>query len=149
MNDWYIDRSKSFVETDLKETMQIIRQIELDGKNMDAAVITERLKTAGVRGVSPSNAYAALTRFRDHGLIRLDNSVGDATKLYIDGKLDFGELLLDLFLKRPAKKENSPNVKPFVLLCRLFSYMLEMKIDPDDIFITKAECENKCSNFCL
>ena len=43
MNDWYIDRSKSFVETDLKETMQIIHQIELDGKNMDAAIITERL----------------------------------------------------------------------------------------------------------
>lgn len=148
MNDWYIDRSKSFVETDLKETMQIIHQIELEGKNMDAAVITERLKTAGVRGVSPSNAYAALTRFRDHGLIRLDNSVGDATKLYIDGKLDFGELLLDLFLKRPAKKENSPNVKPFVLLCRLFSYMLEMKIDPDDIFITKAECEEYLLPIC-
>lgn len=148
MNDWYIDRSKSFVETDLKETMQIIHQIELDGKNMDAAVITERLKAAGVRGVSPSNAYAALTRFRDHGLIRLDNSVGDATKLYIDGKLDFGELLLDLFLKRPAKKENSPNVKPFVLLCRLFSYMLEMKIDPDDIFVTKAECEEYLLPIC-
>ena len=148
MNDWYIDRSKSFVETDLKETMQIIHQIELDGKNMDAAIITERLKAAGVRGVSPSNAYAALTRFRDHGLIRLDNSVGDATKLYIDGKLDFGELLLDLFLKRPAKKENSPNVKPFVLLCRLFSYMLEMKIDPDDIFITKAECEEYLLPIC-
>lgn len=148
MNDWYIDRSKSFVETDLKETMQIIRQIELDGKNMDAAVITERLKAAGVRGVAPSNAYAALTRFRDHGLIRLDNSVGDATKLYIDGKLDFGELLIDLFLKRPAKKENSPNVKPFVLLCRLFSYMLEMKIDPDDIFVTKAECEEYLLPIC-
>lgn len=148
MNDWYIDRSKSFVETDLRETMQIIHQIELDGKNMDAAVITDRLKSAGVRGVAPSNAYAALTRFRDHGLIRLDNSVGDATKFYIDGKLDFGELLIDLFLKRPAKKENSPNVKPFVLLCRLFSHMLEMKIDPDDIFVTKAECEEYLLPIC-
>ena len=34
----------------------------------------------------------------------------------------------------------------FVLLCRLFSYMLEMKIDPDDIFITKAECEEHLCN---
>ena len=116
MNDWYIDRSKSFVETDLKKTMEIIHQIETEGKNTDASVITSRLKNAGVRGVSPSNAYAALTRFRDHGLIRLDNTVGNATKLYVDGKLDFGELLIDLFLKRPAKKDNSPNVKPFVLI---------------------------------
>ena len=69
MNDWYIDRSKSFVETDLKATMQIIRQIQVEGKNSDASLITARLKNAGVRGVSPSNAYAALTRFRDHGLI--------------------------------------------------------------------------------
>ena len=148
MNDWYIDRSKSFVETDLKKTMEIIHQIETEGKNTDASVITSRLKNAGVRGVSPSNAYAALTRFRDHGLIRLDNTVGNATKLYVDGKLDFGELLIDLFLKRPAKKDNSPNVKPFVLICRLFSYMMEMNLDPDDIFITKAECDEYLLPIC-
>lgn len=148
MNDWYIDRSKSFVETDLQKTMQIIYDVEAEGKNADAAIITSRLKSAGARGVSKSNAYAALTRFRDHGLIRLDNTVGDATKLYINGKLDFGELLLDLFMKRPAKKENSPNVKPFVLICKLFSHMMEMNLDPDDIFITKAECDEYLLPIC-
>lgn len=148
MNDWYIDRSKSFVETDLKATMQIIRQIQVEGKNSDASLITARLKNAGVRGVSPSNAYAALTRFRDHGLIRLDNTVGDSTNLYIDGRLEFGELVIDLFLKRPAKKENSPNIKPFVLLCKLFCYMMEMNTDPDDIFITKAECDEYLLPIC-
>ncbi len=148
MNDWYIDRSKSFVETDLQKTMQIIHEVELEGKNADAAIITSRLKDAGVRGISKSNAYAALTRFRDHGLIRLDNTIGDATKLYINGKLDFGELLLDLFLKRPAKKENSPNIKPFVLICKLFSHMMEMNLDPDDIFITKAECDEYLLPIC-
>ncbi len=148
MNDWYIDRSKSFVEENLKETLETIRDLQQSNSDMSTATITEALKVRGALGRATGNTYAALTRFRDHGLIRYDNSVGDAANFYIDGKLDFGELIIDLFIKRPAKKDNSPNVKPFVLICKLFSHMMDMHLDPDDIFITKAEIDEYLLPLC-
>ena len=98
------------------------------------------MSARGLLGRAGGNPNAALTRFRDHGLLSLDNKIGESAVDYVQGRLGKAELVIDLFIKRPCKKQDAPNVKPFVVLCKLFDNMMEMSIDLDDIFITYHEC---------
>ena len=137
MNDWYIDRSKNFINDNLVETLKYLAKTPKVASSTD---IVAAMNSAGLLGRAGGNPNAALTRFRDHGLLTIDNKIGDSAYDFVNGLLGTAELVIDLFFKRPAKKQDSPNVKPFVLLCIFFDYMMEMSIDPDDIFITYYEC---------
>ena len=139
MNDWYIDRSKNFVNDTLDSMLQFLSTQNPNG--VESKDIVDSIQQTNALGNADANPNAALTRLRDHGLLKKNNVLGDSAKDYINHVIDKQELIIDLFLKRPAKKSNSPNVKPFVLLCVLFDAMLEMKLDPDDIFITFEECK--------
>lgn len=139
MNDWYIDRSKNFINDTLDSALGFFDSLSDDDR--DSTTITEKIKSARVLGRADGNPNAALTRFRDHGLLKKNNTIGDSAKDYLKGELGKAELIIDMFSKRPAKKTNSPNIKPFFVLCVLFDNMLQMKLDPDDIFITYEECK--------
>jgi len=138
MNDWYIDRSKNFVNDSLIPSLKLFEQFK--GIKIDSQTLVTEMTKANIPGIAAGNPLAALTRFRDHGLINDDNEVGDSTCDFIDGKLNLYELILDLFLKRPAKKSTSPNIKPFLIICKFFHNMIEMNLDYDDIFVTFSEC---------
>lgn len=138
MNDWYIDRSKNFVNDKLNDAIKCFKNNCLD--SIESTALVELLKRDGILGNASGNPNAALTRFRDHGFLNKNNIIGDTAFDYIVGKLTKSEMIIDLLLKRPAKKDGSPNVKPLILICQLFSNMIEMGIDDDDIFITYNEC---------
>lgn len=139
MNDWYIDRSKNFINDTLDSALTFFDSLNPNEK--DSTTIVEKIKSAKVLGRADGNPNAALTRFRDHGLLRKNNTIGDSAKDYLKGELGKAELIIDMLSKRPAQKSNSPNIKPFFILCILFDNMLQMKLDPDDIFITYEECK--------
>lgn len=142
MNDWYIDRSKSFIEEDIQLVLNVIDKATKTNiqDNLRTVNLAEILKHEGAFQTADANPNAAFTRYRDHGLIRYNNELGEPSKFYLNNQLTFGELIIDLFMKRAGCKNNSPNVKPLVILCIIFDYMMQMNIDPDDIFLSFAEC---------
>ena len=137
MNDWYIDRSKNFINENLDEALRYFASAPTGGGSSE---VIRSMSARGLLGRAGGNPNAALTRFRDHGLLSLDNKIGESAVDYVQGRLGKAELVIDLFIKRPCKKQDAPNVKPFVVLCKLFDNMMEMSIDLDDIFITYHEC---------
>ena len=140
MNNWYIDRSKNFIHEGLREILSIINESELSGAEMSTAALSGKFAENGTLGNAVGNPNAAFTRFRDHGLIRMNNSIGESAKMYLNRKFTFGELIIDLFIKRFANKDEYPSIRPVVMLCKFFSYMMDMGMDIDDIFITYFEC---------
>ena len=140
MNSWYIDRSKNFIHEGLREILTIINDAETSGEEMSTASLSKKFAQYRALGNAIGNPNAAFTRFRDHGLIRMDNTLGQPAKMYLDKKFTFGELVIDLFIKRFANKDEYPSVHPVIMLCKLFSCMMDMGMDEDDIFITYFEC---------
>ena len=140
MNNWYIDRSKNFIHDGLREILSIINESELSGEEMSTKELSKKFSEHQALGNAIGNPNAAFTRFRDHGLIRMNNSLGDTAKMYLNGKFTFGELVIDLFVKRFASKDEFPSLHPVVMLCKLFSCMMNMGVDMDDVFITYFEC---------
>lgn len=140
MNNWYIDRSKNFIHDGLRDILSIINESELAGEEMTTAALSRKFEQKGALGNAVGNPNAAFTRFRDHGLIRMNNTVGESAKMYLNSKFTFGELVIDLFIKRFANKDEYPSVRPVIILCKLFSCMIDMGVDIDDIFVTYFEC---------
>lgn len=140
MNNWYIDRSKNFIHDGLRDILSIINESELAGDEMTTAALSRKFEQNGALGNAVGNPNAAFTRFRDHGLIRMNNTIGESAKMYLNSKFTFGELVIDLFIKRFANKDEYPSVRPVVILCKLFSCMMDMGVDIDDIFVTYFEC---------
>ncbi len=140
MNNWYIDRSKNFIHDGLRDILSIINESELAGEEMSTKELAKKFAKHKALGNAIGNPNAAFTRFRDHGLIRMNNSLGDTAKMYLNEKFTFGELVIDLFVKRFASKDEFPSLHPVVMLCKLFSCMMNMGIDIDDVFITYFEC---------
>ena len=138
MNDWYIDRSKNFINDTLDKALTLFNTACKTEISSD--LLAEKIKESGALGGAEGNPNAALTRFRDHGFLRKNNTIGDSAQDYIEGRLGKAELIIDMFSKRPAMKSSSPDVKPFYLLCLVFDSMLQMGLDPDDIFLTYEEC---------
>lgn len=146
MNDWYIDRSKNFVNPSLEPVLFFLNDYEGDRTSNN---VIEELVKRKIFDETVGNPYAALTRFRDHGLISNRNIIGDSAKDYIEGLINIDELIVDLFLKRPALKKQSPDLKPFVLLSKFFYMMFEIVPDPDDIYLSYLECQSylyKCNS---
>lgn len=112
MNNWYIDRSKNFISERLKEILSIINSAEISGEEMSTEALSRKFAEHQTLGNAICNPNAAFTRFRDHGLIRMNNSIGDSAKMYLDDKFTFGELIIDLFIKRFANKDTYPSVHP-------------------------------------
>ncbi len=134
MNDWYIDRSKNFYDDDLINVLINKVSNEINSNELIEIFKRDHLE------IAKGNPNAALTRFRDHGLLTNTNKVGDSIIDYANRKLSLPDLIIDLFSKRPAKKKDSPNIKPFFILCKVFDIMFDMNLDLDDIFITFDEC---------
>jgi len=137
MNDWYIDRSKNFINNTLDRVIDFLATYS--GQRDSSSLITQ-LEQAAIFDKDAGNSYAALTRFRDHGLIDNNNELGDSAMDYYKGFLSRDELILDLFIKRSACKKDSPNLKPLVLLCRAFDLMLDLVADMGDVYLTYEEC---------
>ena len=137
MNDWYIDRSKNFVNPSLEPVLHYINALTQVEKSID---LINGLISNRIFSEADGNPYAALTRFRDHGLINTDNSIGEPAREYVCGLLTLDELIIDLFIKRPCKKKNSPNMKPFVCLCKVFDIMFDLAPTQDDVFLSFEEC---------
>lgn len=137
MNDWYIDRSKNFINDSLKQMLQFF--LVHCQSAISSTELVRLMGESGVLGRAEGNPNAALTRYRDHGFLRKNNIIGDSARDYLNGQIGAAELVIDMFSKRPAKKTNSPNVKPFFVLCMIFDIMQQNIMDTDDIFITYEE----------
>ena len=146
MNNWYIDRSKNFVYDTLLDCLKIFYSSSRNRESMNVNELINLIRQHPELNIAEANINAALTRFRDHGLLRNNNILGDSAIDYVEGRLSESELIVDLFLKRPASKYNSVDIKPFVLLCKVFDIMIDMLQDVDDIFITSYECKEYLCN---
>lgn len=137
MNDWYIDRSKNFINDSLDSVLKFLLTYQGD---RDTKSIISALRENKIFSDKDLNPNAALTRFRDHGLIDNDNYVGKSAEDYVKGIISLDELIIDLFFKRPCKKKNSTNLKPMVILCNVFNKMFEIAGSIDEVFLTGDEC---------
>lgn len=139
MNDWYIDRSKNYVNASLDPVLFFLNAYEGELKS---STLIDAFVENNIFDEDAGNLNAALTRFRDHGFITNDNRIGDSSLDYIDGRINKDDLIIDLLLKRPAVKRNSSNLKPFVLLCIVFDYMYELAADTEEVYLTFEECHH-------
>lgn len=146
MSDWYIDRSKNFNNDTLVQALTCIQ--ENQGKH--TVQIEKALASSGALGEASGNPKAALTRFRDHGLMRMDNSLGDSTLDYLNGTINIAELVVDQFVKRSAEKEKTTEVRPFILICQFIENLFVLNTEKENIFISFSECEEylcKCTSY--
>lgn len=143
---WYIDRAKNFNEEGLRDFLQAVYNVEQKKGSMTTKTLFDSIKEEISLEIAEGNPNAAFTGYRDHGLIKKDNTIGDSAKLFLFNRLNFGELILDLFVKRFALKGQYTEVRPFVVLCTVFSNMIQMELDPDDIFLTIYECHEYLIN---
>lgn len=139
MNDWYIDRSKNILNISFEP---VIRYLYGYNGGRDSGSIISALIRDDVFDKDAGNLNAALTRFRDHGIINNDNYLGEPAIDYVENRITKDELLLDLLIKRPAKKKASSNLKPLVLLCRIFDIMFDISADAENVYVTYDECLN-------
>lgn len=137
MNEWYIDRSKNFINDTLDSSLKFFA--EHNRKPISSTELVKLIEQSGILGSAVGNPNAFLTRYRDHGFLRKDNTIGASALDYVNGLIGPAELIIDLFSKRPAYKTNSPNVKPLFVLCIVFDIMQQANLDADDIFITYEE----------
>ena len=137
MNDWYIDRSKNFINPSL---MPVLTFLSHYNGELDSASLISAFVDNAIFDEEAGNLNAALTRFRDHGFLSNNNKLGEPAIDFLDGKLSRDEVILDLLFKRPAQKKQSPNLKPLVLLCVLFDLMYEIAADANDVYLTYEEC---------
>ncbi len=134
-NDWYIDRAINinhknfnnnvqFFYEKCKEKIECKELIKLMEKDFDGAT---------------GNLNATLTHYRDIGILNKENKIGNSAKEYIEKKLDLSSFILDLLIKRPAKKIPT-KVRPFVIICKFFDILIQMEVDKDNIYVTNKEC---------
>lgn len=84
MNDWYIDRSKNFINENLDEALRYFASAPTGGGSSE---VIRSMSARGLLGRAGGNPNAALTRFRDHGLLSLDNKIGESAVDYVQGRL--------------------------------------------------------------
>lgn len=137
MNDWYIDRSKNFNNNSLDPVINYLANYNGD---YDSNSIISSLIENDVFDSDAGNLNAALTRFRDHGIINNSNRLGESSLDYHNRIITKDEFIIDLLLKRPATKKNSPNIKPLIVLCSVFDKMYEIVADEGDVFLSYEEC---------
>lgn len=142
MNNWYIDRSKNFVNDTLTQALECIQVNQ--GKN--TVEIETALSQSGALGEAGRNPKAAMTRLRDHGLMRMDNTLGDSTLDYLEGKIIVSELVVDLFIKRSAEKSRTTAVRPFILICQFFENLCTLNTRAEELFLTFSECKEYLCN---
>ena len=142
MNNWYIDRSKNFVNDTLTQALECIQANQ--GKN--TVEIEKALSQSGALGEASRNPKAAMTRLRDHGLMRMDNTLGDSTLDYMENRITVSELVVDLFIKRSAEKSKTTEVRPFILICQFFENLYVLNTKAEDIFLTFSECKEYLCN---
>lgn len=142
MSSWYIDRSKNFYNDTLIEAIRCIDSCE----TRDAQTVETRLASSGALGIANANPKAALTRLRDHGLLRMDNTLGMATLDFLNEEITVSELVIDLFIKRSAEKSKTTVVRPFILICQLFENMMRIGVRREESFLSFSECEEYLTN---
>ncbi len=139
MNDWYIDRSKNFINGTFEPVISFFYRYS---DVRDSRTIINKLISNCIFDEDSGNPNAALTRFRDHGIINNSNVLGEPAIDYVEKRITRDELIIDLMLKRPALKKGSANLKPLVLLCKFFDVMYEIAVDEAEVFLTYEECFN-------
>jgi len=137
MNDWYIDRSMNFINSTFDSVIAFLYNYN---GNRDSKSIIDKLISNCIFDEDSGNPNAALTRFRDHGIINNINELGEPAIDYIEKRLSRDELIIDLLIKRPAMKKRSVNLKPLVLVCKFFDTLYDIVVDENDVYISYEEC---------
>lgn len=137
VNDWYIDRSKNFLNNTFDP---VINYLYKHNESVNSRTIISAFIDNNIFDEESGNLFAALTRFRDHGLIDNNNKIGESAVDYVEKRLAREDLIIDLFTKRPANKKNSVNLKPLILLCVVFEIMFEIVADTNEVYLTYDEC---------
>ena len=86
MNSWYIDRSKNFLYDSLYNCLKLIYDISKGKDSLDVNVLIQEIKNHPELGIAEGNINAAITRFRDHGLLSKQNIIGDSAIDFIEEK---------------------------------------------------------------
>lgn len=147
MNDWYIDRAKNFIdENSLRDFIQVHIKCEnnlIDYKNTN--IFIKELMKSNIIPKKFGNPNARITNYRDHGILTMDNDLNDNCYLFIQNKLTYGEFIIDLMLKRGAKKNKIAYVNPTILISMFFHIMIKNRYEESQIYLTKEEC---CKYLC-
>ena len=134
-NDWYIDRASDLITPEFNKFIECFYKFCKNGISSDEL-------TSKIDFKESKNKNALLTHFRDLGILNSKNKISDHAIDYFEKKLDLDSLIIDLLIRRGASKSNKTNVKPFVIISKIFNTLFDMNIDKRDIFLTNEECVN-------
>lgn len=144
MGDWYIDRSRN-LSSDTKWIKSLIFSINrIDPKNNGVNskelinLLPDILKTG-------RNPYAVLTFLRDIGFINLNNQLGENSKLLIENKLTYWELIFELLFKRYYSKDICYGIKPLIVII-VTLYKLYESSNQENAYITWSDCSKYLFN---
>ena len=146
MSGWYIDRSRNISSIVSSIHYGLLKNI-IDSplcqqKSIDAQDLIEELQIDG------ANKNALLTNFRDLGLINTsDNKPSSFFIACTKSNISLNTIVLLLLMKRNDEKKASNAVKPFVVMAKSLSLMIENGAEP---VLTWGLCDSylmKLSNY--
>lgn len=140
MGNWYIDRSRNLSEDTkwIKSLIFSIDRIDPNNVGLKSNDLIELLPDILKKGKNP---FAVLTYLRDIGFINLDNKLGENSKLLLDDKLTYWELVFELLFKRFHSKEQFNSTNPLVILITTLYEIYDYNRDKST-FITWNECSD-------
>lgn len=144
MGDWYIDRSRN-LSSDTKWIKSLIFSINRIDPNNNGVNSKELINLLPDILKTGRNPYAVLTFLRDIGFINLNNQLGENSKLLIDNKLTYWELIFELLFKRFYSKEISYGVKPLIVII-VTLFKLYENSNQENAYITWSECSKYLFN---
>ena len=130
---WYIDNrfyvSKGFVD----EFIDVVLKIKKTNDNVDGVALSKYYP-------DDDNASSRSTFARNVGIIDSNADLSDSALMYKHGFIDYSEFVLEIMTKRNTTGREQIPLKPVVLLCIVFSKMMELNIPKRERFITSTEC---------
>lgn len=138
MGKWYIDRSRNINSIISSIHYDLLKElIDTPKQFIEPSELIDMLQIDG------ANKNALLTNFRDLGLIDKDNKPSEFFKACTKSKLPVSVIVLLILLKRNDEKKDSNTVKPFVVIAKALSKMLEHNYSPE---LTWGICDNYLMN---
>ena len=139
MSSWYIDRSrniKSCFESSLMDKMKewVQNKNEISTQPISPAKLIKKLNI----DKSFKNPNALLTYLRDIGLIDYQTNLpSQFFRTCVYSQLSNEQIILLILLKKNSEKNDKSTVKPFVVICKAMSLLVDIC---KDYYLTWDDC---------
>lgn len=129
-NQWKIDRAMNLNN---ENKTKVDSFLQIWKKFTDGEITEETARVLVVnKGISTSKSHfdkSTFTFFKDHGLVNSAKELTPIALYYLDGGIDYNEMLLLQLFKKQYRRNESFNIRPLVVLCLIMVEIIKSNSD--------------------